>query len=234
MKLDIFENIKNTLDEKMEEFINDLSECLINSNEKQTLKFTTLDEIEKTYILNRTSQSELGKQSREILQQIADERNQENPIYYVSWKNFFKDKYKIETYSKDEATSEFWIEGSELPKNITVSAILKKENNKFVVDNDATSKFIQEATEYAKNLLEKQEKDIAQYREENCLYCVVDSDLEVVYLKNLNNNKIFQETNLPEDIKKTVFKDCILRYKNGEYSWERELTDKYMSSFESI
>ena len=63
---------------------------------------------------------------------------------------------------------------------------------------------------------------------------VIDSDLEVVHLKNLNNNKIFEETNLPDDIKKVVFKDCILRYKNGEYNWDKELTDKYMSSFKNI
>lgn len=234
MKLDIFENIKNTLDDKMEEFINDLSEYLNNSKEKETQKFTTLDEIEKTYKLNRTSQSELRKQTKEILQQIANEKSQDEPIYYISWKNAFKDKYEIETYSKDGATSEFWIEGSELPKNATVNDILKKENNKFVIDNDATSKFLEKATECAKNLLEKQEKNVAQYREEDCLYYVIDSDLEVVHLKNLNNNKIFEETNLPDDIKKVVFKDCILRYKNGKYSWDKELTDKYMKSFESI
>lgn len=68
-------------------------------------------------------------------------------------------------------------------------------------------------------------------KEEECLYQVVDRSLEGVYLQNLNNNKIFEERDISPDLLDKIGNDYILRYKDGNYVFEEELTDKFMERF---
>ena len=82
-------------------------------------------------------------------------------------------------------------------------------------------------------LVNNQDTRLNQLREEDCLYYVIDSDLETVYLQNLNNNIRFKETDMSPEMKREVFTDCILRYKNGEYIWDKEQTDKFMNTLVS-
>lgn len=103
--------------------------------------------------------------------------------------------------------------------------------------DDKVENFLNELSTHLNNSKEKvvnnQDTRVNQLREEDCLYYVIDSDLETVYLQNLNNNIRFKETDMSPKIKKEVFTDCILRYKNGEYIWDKELTDKFMNSLVS-
>jgi len=97
--------------------------------------------------------------------------------------------------------------------------------------------FLNELSEHLNNskdkLVNNQDTRLNQLREEDCLYYVIDSDLETVYLQNLNNNIRFKETDMSPEMKREVFTDCILRYKNGEYIWDKELTDKFMNTLVS-
>ena len=43
----------------------------------------------------------------------------------------------------------------------------------------------------------------------------------------MRNNKIFEETNIPENLKNIISNDYILSYKDGTYILEEELTDKF-------
>lgn len=103
--------------------------------------------------------------------------------------------------------------------------------------DDKVEDFLNKLSEnlnYSKEkVVNEQDTRLNQLREEDCLYYVIDSDLETVYLQNLNNNIRFKETDISPEIKREVFTDCILRYKNGEYIWDKELTDKFMNSFVS-
>lgn len=97
--------------------------------------------------------------------------------------------------------------------------------------------FINDLSEYLnkskEEVFNEPNESLNNLREEDCLYYVIDSDLETVYLQNLNNNIKFRENDLSPEIKKQVFTDCILRYKNGKYIWDKELTDKFMATLVS-
>lgn len=103
------------------------------------------------------------------------------------------------------------------------------------VKNDLDTKVQKFLSELSENLDDYKEKQISNeqserlnsLREEECLYHVIDSDLETVYLRNLNNNISFKEKDLPQELKRQLFTDCFLRYRNGEYVWEKELTEKF-------
>ena len=76
---------------------------------------------------------------------------------------------------------------------------------------------------------ELQDKLDNKYRIENCLYQVVDFSEEGVFLQNKETKIIFEEKDLPQDLKSKIATDYILRYKNGSYIIEEELTDELMS-----
>ena len=103
--------------------------------------------------------------------------------------------------------------------------------------DDKVENFLNELSAHLNNSKEKnvdnQDTRLNELREEDCLYYEIDSDLETVYLQNLNNNIKFKETDMSPEMKREVFTDCILRYKNGEYIWDKELTDKFMNSLVS-
>ena len=80
----------------------------------------------------------------------------------------------------------------------------------------------------------EQQENLEQNREENCLYQVVDFSAKGVYLLNKNNNKIFEETEMSEELKEQIDPDYILRYKDGKYTIEQELTDDFLDSMVDI
>ncbi len=70
-------------------------------------------------------------------------------------------------------------------------------------------------------------------REEDVLYQVIDKGENGVYLQNTKNNVIFEEEDMPKEQQNELESDFILRYKNGEYIFEEELTDDFFNSLVS-
>ena len=51
---------------------------------------------------------------------------------------------------------------------------------------------------------------------------------------NKDTNKIFEETEISQELKNQIQNDSILRYKNGEYVYEEELTEEFFNNLEDI
>lgn len=111
-----------------------------------------------------------------------------------------------------------------------------------VKESDFVNNFINELTDYLKNTNEKGETQLNNeqsnkldiYREENCLYQVVDFSSNGALLQNTNNDKIFEETNISKETLDKISNDYILRYKDGKYIIEEELTDDFMNNMIGI
>lgn len=93
--------------------------------------------------------------------------------------------------------------------------------------------FIQDFINELLKELKKENKNMP-IKEENTLYQVVDRGENGIYLKNTITDEIFEETNLSKELHDIIENDCILRYKNGEYIFEKELTDDFFNSLVSI
>ena len=102
-----------------------------------------------------------------------------------------------------------------------------------VKESDFVQNFIEELTDYLKNKGEVKVESNS-LKQEGTLYQVVDFSSKGVYLRNTENNKIFEETNINEDLKEKLGNDYVLSYKNGKYVYEEELTDKFMNSLVDI
>lgn len=112
-----------------------------------------------------------------------------------------------------------------------------------VKDSDLVQNFITELSNHLEktnskegNEMTNNEKvdELNNRREENCLYQVVDFSSDGVFLQNTNNNEVFEEKNMPKELMDKISNDYILRYKDGNYIFEEELTDDFMNSMVGI
>lgn len=113
-----------------------------------------------------------------------------------------------------------------------------------IKESDLVNNFMEELSNHLANVKEKGENQMSnennnlnelnEFRKEHELYQVVDFSSKGVCLQNMSTNKVFEETNIPQDLKNKIGNDYILRYKNGEYIFEEQLTDDFMNGLIDI
>lgn len=108
--------------------------------------------------------------------------------------------------------------------NLDIFKNLQKDNNNWIQD------FMKQLSK----CLEGKNREMENVREEDGLYQVIDFTENGVYLQNTKNNKIFEETEMSEELKEQIDPDYILRYKDGEYTIEQEMTDDFLDSMVDI
>ncbi len=111
------------------------------------------------------------------------------------------------------------------------------------IQNNIVQSFIKELSNYLENINEKGENELdkqdinsnlEKYRKEDRLYQVVDMSTNGVILQDTKNNVTFEETEISEDIKDKIQNDYILKYKNGEYVIEDEMTEDFFDRLVGI
>ena len=104
------------------------------------------------------------------------------------------------------------------------------------MQNNIVQSFIKELSNYLENIMKKGENgldkqdinnNLEKYRKEDRLYQVVDMSTNGVILQDTKNNVTFEETEISEDIKDKIQNDYVLKYKNGEYVIEDEMTEDF-------
>ena len=105
-----------------------------------------------------------------------------------------------------------------------------------VKENNIVQSFIKELSDYLEkqnNKLLNEEynrKDNGILKQENCLYQVVDIDVDGVYLQNVENNNVSKEMDISKEILNKLGNDSVLRFKDGSYIYEEELTKQFYDS----
>ena len=101
-----------------------------------------------------------------------------------------------------------------------------------VKENNVIQSFIKELSNY----LEKENNKVHNkktdntLKQENCIYQVVEMDVDGAYLQNTENNCISKETDISREILNKIGNDSVLRFKNGSYIYEEELTKEFYDS----
>ena len=188
-----------------------------------------MDEIEQKYTLTSQSSIEQRNQRDEIIKDYLQNSTEES-LYFVTYKNEAKNNYTISQYNKEGKNTSFGISGEDLPKDVKKDVVLKKEDDKFVVDYQATETIMNKISDCAEKLAQEQNTKLNKSREENGLYQVVDISSNGVYLQNMSNNQVFEEVDIPKELLNQIGNDYILRYKDGTYTLEQELTDKFFEN----
>ncbi len=232
MNLDIFNDLIDKLKESdlVQNFIEELSNHLENSKEKEKNNIMNINSIEEKYKLNSEYANKLKIERNKILEEQARNFNNDESLYYVSYKNSFNNNYQIIEFNKINENKSFYITGEELPKNILVGKVMRKIDDKFEIDNDITEQIMKKVEDCAEVIANEQNEELKKYRQEGAIYQVVDHSSKGVFLQNKDNNVIFEETNLSEELMDKISNDYILSYKNGEYVYEEELTDDFFQN----
>lgn len=105
-----------------------------------------------------------------------------------------------------------------------------------VKESDVVQNFMEELSNHLEKANEKGENQTNSHQndKQESLYQVVDFSANGVFLQNTNNNKIFEETNMPQEIMDKIGNDYILSYENGKYNIEEEITEDFMNSMVGI
>lgn len=232
MNLDIFNDLIDKLKESdlVQNFIEELSNHLENSKEKEKNNIMNINSIEEKYKLNSEYANKLKIERNKILEEQARNFNNDESLYYVSYKNSFNNNYQIIEFNKINENKSFYITGEELPKNISVGKVMRKIDDKYEIDNDITKQIMKKVEDCAEVLANEQNEELKKYRQDGAIYQVVDHSSKGVFLQNKDNNVIFEETTLSEELMDKISNDYILSYKNGEYVYEEELTDDFFQN----
>ena len=59
-------------------------------------------------------------------------------------------------------------------------------------------------------------------------------DVDGAYLQNTNNNCVSKETDISKEVLNKIGEDSVLRYRDGEYIYEDELTQKFFDNLVGI
>ena len=78
------------------------------------------------------------------------------------------------------------------------------------------------------------EKKVSELKKEGTLYQVVELLPDGAYIQNINTNKVYLEKDISKDTLNKAINDTILRYKNGQYIVEEELTQKFFDNLVDI
>ena len=232
MNLDIFSDLIDKIKESdlVQNFMEELSNYLENSKEKEKNNIMNISSIEEKYKLNSEYANKLKIERNKILEEQARNFNNDESLYYVSYKNSFNNNYQIIEFNKINENKSFYITGEELPNNILVGKVMRKTDDKFEIDNDITEQIMKKVEDCAEVLSNEQNEELKKYRQEGAIYQVVAHSSNGVFLQNKDNNVIFEETNLSEELMDKISNDYILSYKNGEYVYEEELTDDFFQN----
>lgn len=103
-----------------------------------------------------------------------------------------------------------------------------------IKENNIIQSFIKELSNYLEKendkILNEEHNSKATLKQENCLYQVVEMDIDGAYLQNTANNRISKETDISREILNKIDNDSVLRFKDGSYIYEEELTKKFYNS----
>ncbi len=77
-------------------------------------------------------------------------------------------------------------------------------------------------------------KNVTNLKEEGNLYQVVDMGIDSVFLQDTKTNKVFEEKDISKNLLDKIGNDTILKYENGKYVIEKELTEKFLDSLVDI
>ena len=211
MNLDIFENLieKVKSNEFIQNFAKELENTIENSMQKSMLeKFVSDNKIISEY------KDKLLMARNEILQEQAKETSSRGEMYYIYDKK--GSDYLATICEKGKSHEVIRIPEKNVKSNVRIDNVLKKINNEFELDEEATNivKFKQE--EKFNEILEEQNKMMESRRIDGHIYEYVEGTRDSVWLidNNLDNGDVFEE------IQQDVFKDAqegdIFEYINGE------------------
>lgn len=218
MKLDFFNKITNhtKTDNDISNFVDELKEFLNHSNKENTIDEEILKKMQTERNTSLISKNKMYQKKDEIIMKYANQNME--ALYFVANKSKTEDVYRIEKYENGEKEN-LQIHKKDLPENISVNAIMKQENDQYIIDKILTQEINDYIEKSAKEILDEQDKKLNEYKQEGHLYSITENRNNRIYIWDLTTkpNIEIEEVNFPEELRNKVSEGTILQYRNGQY-----------------
>ena len=230
MDLDIFNNIGNDVKNNkfVEDFIKELQNNLENNISNNNIN-TKDDEIpldNPTHNGNKiitTYRDKMYIERAHILNNYAKQTVEKGQMYYIYDKNFkMQDGYNICVCEEGKSNTIIEAEKKDLPDEAEIGSVLRKNGNKFDLDEEATKEILQEINSMKTQLLEEQTEYLKSKRIEGHIYEMSENSGDRAWLYDITNessNEIegVEEIDFPAELLKDGKEGDLFIYKDGEY-----------------
>jgi len=211
MDLNIFRKISDSIKRaENREFLVELK----NSIDKNEVPI--LDKIENENKLSIGTKNKIENEFDNILLEYSKETEEKGPLVYIVEK---KDNECIAYEYENGTDSVIRINENNLPLNASVNSALRKENEKYLLDEEASLEIKNRITDMAKDLIEKQNEELEEYRKEGHLYRVSERINDSVFLWDITDKSNFEieEVDFPEELLDKAIEGTVFEYIDEKY-----------------
>lgn len=222
MNLDLDIHVSGNLetDTLIQDFVkelqNKMQNNIKNAEEGISLENTTF---EGNKIITKYRDKMLTERAK-ILNSYADKTSKQGEMYYIYNKNSkMEDGYNICICAEDKSHVIIEESAENLPEEAKIGCVLRKTENRYTIDNDATKVISEEIYKMKEKILEEQNQYLASKRIEGHVYEVSENAGESVWLFDLtdNSNEGIEEIDFPPELLKNIKEGDLFVYKNGTY-----------------
>lgn len=166
---------------------------------------------------------EMLKARNSILQNYADNTKEKGEMYYIYNTNENKkNSYNLCSCRAEKSHEVITKQIEELPEDANLGSVLRKQNDKFVVDTEATKIIEKEINMMIQEKIEEQNQYLDSRRIDGHIYEVGEKYSGRIWLYDLNNSvgegiEGIEEIEFPIDLYENAKEGDRFVYKDGEY-----------------
>ena len=217
MNLNILKNIINDIkkDDKVQNFLNELKNTIENTEEAD---MGILEKIQSENKISIGTKNQMELKMDEILKQYAKETAEKGDLYFIVEKTKAENTYTTYKYELDD-DSVLKIQEDELPQGATVNTVLRKTDEKYIIDEEATRELENRITNVMQELINEQNRLLKEYRKEGHLYRVSENINNCIFLWDITDKPKMEieEVDFPEDLLEKATEGAIFEYLDGTY-----------------
>lgn len=222
MELNVFNinlNIDNKNREEVSEFIKELSDYLEKNEEREISMLEKVQNSEKVTVLFR---DKMYVERNKILNNYAKENQNKGEFYYIYNKEKDTNTYQLSICDENKSNFVLEVKKEELPEEVSIDTVLRKEKDKYIVDTRATFVIRKQMEEMINKLLKEQQKYLQSNRLEGHIYEVGEIEKDRVWLYDVTKNSVngiesFEEIDFPLGLLNKVTEGTKVVYRNGSY-----------------
>ena len=232
MNLDLGNNFLNGLTENnlVQNFINELAKYLENKLGKERTEIPIIEDILSKNNVTTGNENDIRCKVDGIILEYAKQNFNNDSMYFVQdskktyWSNN-KENYNNNVYSvlkvENNQIEEIEINKKDMPLNIGINDVFTINNDKYIIDNQATEELQVEIRNMAKEIINKQNEKLDSYRKEGHLYMVCEELGNNRFLWDLTDAPKFEfeEVNIPKGLLDRATEGSVLKYTNGIYEY---------------
>ena len=220
MNLDLVNDLFNNLKENkfVQNFIKELSNYLKNNLNGNNEEIPIIEDILSKNKFTTGNQNSIRWNLDDVVLKYTQKNSVSDEIYFV--KEDKDNVYKI-LKAKDGQIEETEVNKKDMPSEIKINDVFKIKDNNYMIDNIATKELQEDIKNMAKEILEKQNINLANHRKEGHLYMVTEELGNNRFLWDLTDapKTEFEEVNIPKDLLSKATEGMVLKYANGKYEY---------------